>query len=507
MLNGRRMKVLTHRVLPQEAKKVRAELASISRRLEAGDALSLGDTGKAVTALQTRLQAAGLLEGPIGDTFDAATAAAVKQLQRANHLEGSGVVGGRTLAALKKSNLFVKDGFDTRAKAGQSGTDILRAERMLEKLGFNPGQVDGIFDAATAKAVERYRAADPQLTNGRRFISQGMFKELKKASRGYDHSAYSRRELGGLKKHRRLDDLTARTAARGEGIGPGQKGRAVLNVERHLEAAGYELGNPNAKWGPRTEAAVKAFQKGEGLEPTGTVDERTWSKLRGKLFAATNATSPAQRLGERDGAVLRTEQKLRQLGFNTGPADGLFSKNTAAAVRRFQKKHHLEQTGRVGRGTMKAIDQALEKKLGGAGVQTMLKTARKWLGFHERGTNGNPFSRHFGRPAEAWCADFVSYLADKANLKLNTASAQGVADILRSKGTWKGRRNPQPGDAVTFRWDGSHGWADHVGIVEKTFRRGGRLFVQTIEGNSSDQVRRKVYPAFDAVINGYGRIK
>jgi len=507
MLSGCRMKVLTHRVLPKEAKKVRAELAAITKQVKSGDALNLGDKSKAVAALEKQLKAAGLLQGPIDDTFDAATAAAVQQLQRANKLETSGIVGGRTLAALKKTNLFVKDGFDTSAKIGQSGSDVLRAERMLEKLGFRPGKADGVFDAATAKAVERYRDADPQLPDNKKLISEGMFKELKKASRGYDHGAYSKREIGSLKKHKRLDDLTARLAARGEGIGPGSKGRAMLNVERHLEAAGYELGKPNAKWGPRSEAAIKAFQKAEGMEQTGIVDERTWSKLRGKLFAAKTGTSPAQRLGEKDAAVKRTEKKLKQLGFDTGPADGLFSKNTAAAVRRFQKKHKLEVTGQVGTGTMKAIDKALEKKLGGAAVQKMLKTARKWLGFHERGNNGNPFSSHFGRPAEAWCADFVSYLADKAGLKLNTASAQGVANYLQDRGSWKGRKNPQPGDAVTFRWDGSHGWADHVGIVEKVFRRGGKLFVQTIEGNSSDQVRRKVYPAFDSVINGYGRIK
>jgi hypothetical protein len=113
----------------------------------------------------------------------------------------------------------------------------------------------------------------------------------------------------------------------------------------------------------------------------------------------------------------------------------------------------------------------------------------------------------FGRPAEAWCADFVSYCAKKAGLSLNTASAQGVANILKDRGTWKGKHNPQPGDAVTFRWDGSGGWADHVGLVEKVFMKNGRKYIQTIEGNSSDMVRRKVYPANDAVINGFGKIK
>mgnify|MGYP006890155714 FL=1 len=37
--------------------------------------------------------------------------------------------------------------------------------------------------------------------------------------------------------------------------------------------------------------------------------------------------------------------------------------------------------------------------------------------------------------------------------------------------------------------------------------KNGRKYIQTIEGNSSDMVRRKVYPANDSVINGFGKIK
>ena len=61
-----------------------------------------------------------------------------------------------------------------------------------------------------------------------------------------------------------------------------------------------------------TTAATKAFQKASGLEQTGQVDAKTWAKLKGKLFAAKTGTSPAQRLGERDGSVKKTEKKLKK---------------------------------------------------------------------------------------------------------------------------------------------------------------------------------------------------
>lgn len=140
-------------------------------------------------------------------------------------------------------------------------------------------------------------------------------------------------------------------------------------------------------------------------------------------------------------------------------------------------------------------------------AQKILDVARKWIGYHEGAGNSNRFSHDMGRPSEAWCADFVSYCVKHAGLHtVNTASAQGVAQELAAKGRWKGRSNPQPGDAVTFNWSGSHGWADHVGLVEKVFKRNGVTYIQTIEGNSGDAVTRHVYPANSQYINGFGRL-
>lgn len=500
------MRVLTHRVLPQEKKQSQADTKAIAARIKAGDALNLGDTGKAVAALQRRLKQAGVLEGAIDGTFDQRTADAVAAFQKAKKLESSGIVGGKTAKALRETQLFVKDGFAQSARLGHAGSDVLKVERQLEKLGFRPGKVDGVLDEATQAAIARYRKADHQVADTPKGIGADFAKELTKASRNFEHDPFSKRQIGGLKQHARLDALTAKSA-KAENLKLGAKGRAALNVQKHLEAAGFEIGTPNGQFNSRTEAATKAFQRHSGLPQTGEVDARTWSKLKDALFAAKNGTSPSQKLGERSAAVLRTEKQLKKLGYKVGSVDGRFTAQTRKAVKAFQKRHKLEVSGNVGGGTSAKLAKVIKQRSGGAAVQTILETARKHLGFHERGANGNPFSSAFGRPAEAWCADFVSYCARKAGLKLNTASAQGVADFLKSRGTWKGKSNPKPGDALTFRWDGSGGWADHVGIVEKVFMRNGRKYVQTIEGNSGDAVRRKVYPANSSVINGYGTIR
>lgn len=234
------------------------------------------------------------------------------------------------------------------------------------------------------------------------------------------------------------------------------------------------------------------------------------------------------RSGSKGSGVTSVQKELRAAGINPGPIDGDFGAKTRAAVMSYQRKYKLQVDGIVGPKTWYALTHDRFTPAGkkpstpvkpknpvapvpggrpSSKVQKLLAEARKHLGFHEGTGNKNPFSKALGRPPEAWCADFVSFCAKKAGLKMNTASAQQVANIIKAQGGWKGKSNPKPGDAVTFRWDGSGGWADHVGLVEKVFMRGGKKYIQTIEGNSGDRVRRKTYLASSSVINGYGTMR
>jgi hypothetical protein len=138
-------------------------------------------------------------------------------------------------------------------------------------------------------------------------------------------------------------------------------------------------------------------------------------------------------------------------------------------------------------------------------AQRVLAEAARHIGYREQGNNRNMFSAFFHRPPEPWCADFVSYCATKAGYNLNVPSAQGLKDSMVAHHQWKGRASPKAGDVVVFNWDG--GRADHAGLVEKVFSRGGKTYIQTIEGNSSDMVKRNTYLANDRRIVGYGTLK
>ncbi len=246
-------------------------------------------------------------------------------------------------------------------------------------------------------------------------------------------------------------------------------GKETAQLQQLLQERGFFKGNCNGHFDQKTEEAVRAFQEARGLKVDGVVGQQTWGAMNGEKF------SPGVDM-------------LKQL-----------------------KVGHVASSGfDVPRPGVDAPDLAgvtfSSEPANGSRAENILETARKYLGVHEGAGNNNPFSHALGRPSEAWCADFVSYCAKMSGAHLNTASAQGVQDYLTLQGTWKGRSNPQPGDAITFDWKGRNGWADHVGIVEKVFQRGGKLYVETIEGNSSDQVKRNVYAVDNPVIKGFGTI-
>ena len=129
------------------------------------------------------------------------------------------------------------------------------------------------------------------------------------------------------------------------------------------------------------------------------------------------------------------------------------------------------------------------------------------LGIHETAANTGPWIATFtDGNVEAWCADFVSYVLRLAGQPFTDgqsggwrlAAADGVRDWFAARGRYLPRllARPLPGDIVYFRHR-------HVGIVVAV--RGDSLL--TIEGNASDAVRHRVYPAWRTVadIDGFGR--
>jgi peptidoglycan hydrolase-like protein with peptidoglycan-binding domain len=59
-----------------------------------------------------------------------------------------------------------------------------------------------------------------------------------------------------------------------------QNPETVKQVQEKLSAAGLDVGQPDGKIGPKTQAALKQFQEKEGLQASGQLDQETLAALQ-----------------------------------------------------------------------------------------------------------------------------------------------------------------------------------------------------------------------------------
>ncbi|OJF09621.1 N-acetylmuramoyl-L-alanine amidase [Couchioplanes caeruleus] len=135
--------------------------------------------------------------------------------------------------------------------------------------------------------------------------------------------------------------------------------RSILVGLDLLEIGGTEFDDA-------TETAVRAFQQSRGLSADGVVDTETWTALDGarwKLGARTLFHSvPTSLVGE---DVRALQERLLEMGFDTGRADAIYGPRTARAVAQFQREVGLTPDGSCGPQTMKALRRLGRKVVGG----------------------------------------------------------------------------------------------------------------------------------------------
>ena len=104
-----------------------------------------------------------------------------------------------------------------------------------------------------------------------------------------------------------------------------------------------------------------------------------------------------------------------------------------------------------------------------------------------------------------WCACFVSWCANQSGqLGITIPKFSAVSDGIKwykDNNLWRNNNyTPNSGDLIFFDWQ-HDGKADHVAIVEKIENN----TIYTIEGNSHDECRERVYSKASTSIYGYGK--
>lgn len=120
---------------------------------------SKGDRGDEVVDIQIRLSRLGYNLGPSGvdGSFGEATEAAVVKFQGDRGLFVDGIVSDETWRALVEATYKLGDRLIYLRSPFFRGDDVKELQRNLNMLGFNTGQVDGVYGETTERAVREYQ--------------------------------------------------------------------------------------------------------------------------------------------------------------------------------------------------------------------------------------------------------------------------------------------------------------------------------------------------------------
>lgn len=150
----------------------------------------------------------------------------------------------------------------------------------------------------------------------------------------------------------------------------GDHGPAVAEIQATLVGLGL-LERPTgqtareAVFDEATDRAVRHFQQLRGLSVDGTVGAETYRALasaRWRLGDRILSLATRPYVGD-DVAAL--QERLLELGFDAGRADGVFGERTAAALRSLQREYGLLADGTCGPATLRALRQLGRRVVGG----------------------------------------------------------------------------------------------------------------------------------------------
>jgi N-acetylmuramoyl-L-alanine amidase len=137
----------------------------------------------------------------------------------------------------------------------------------------------------------------------------------------------------------------------------GDTGPAVSEIHAALTHLGLLTAPAEPVFDQPTDWAVREFQQNRGLVVDGLVGPETWAALQAaRLSLGDRLLSLAGRMYTGDD-VAALQERLAELGFDTGRVDGVFGHLTEAALKAFQREYGLVSDGVCGPATLRALKQ------------------------------------------------------------------------------------------------------------------------------------------------------
>lgn len=218
-------------------------------------------------------------------------------------------------------------------RQGSKGSAVATLQQALNAAGYSEVKVDGKYGKDTKEAVAQYQAM-----NGLKIDGIAGRKTLAKLL-GTSNPDNNPETDGVLRK--------------------GSTGSAVRELQTLLAKYNYPVGKVDGTFGAKTLAAVKEFQKLNGLTVDGAAGTKTMEALRGNdvvsYSVAVTTTYKKLRRGDSGSEVAALQAKLKALGYYAGNVTGYFNQDTEDAVEYYQAAKGLTIDGIAGQKTQTAL--------------------------------------------------------------------------------------------------------------------------------------------------------
>jgi len=137
----------------------------------------------------------------------------------------------------------------------------------------------------------------------------------------------------------------------------------VAAIQQQLTDLGTYAGEVDGLSGPRTQDAIRAYQRDNGLRVDGKATGELLDRIRLNRRIAEIATPSVP-----DPRVQLVQSGLSELGYSPGPVDGVLGDQTRDAIRKFERDRRLPQSGEV---SVRLIDEL--RKVTGLSVLSALE--------------------------------------------------------------------------------------------------------------------------------------
>lgn len=252
---------------------------------------------------------------------------------------------------------------------GSKGEDVLSLQKRLVELGYPAGASDGVFGYNSYQAVRYFQDA-----------------------LGVDQTGVVTPELKAQIFAEGAPEYQQYVA-----LDRGSRGVRVEALQNRLRALYYTTDSVDGNYGSRTAEAVRLFQRKAGLSQTGSASVETLKILMAKNAPAYSGYVPLAK-GDSGSRVKKLQERLYKLGYYAGARGGTYDDRTVGAVKLFQKRIGVKETGAANAKLQERLfsskapkcKEYIELKYGDTGTRVKeLQTRLKDLGYYDGKIGGH----------------------------------------------------------------------------------------------------------------------